>query len=130
MVADYAETVSPPTVESRRFGRPGPDNRVLPSGPAENLPRSVVGSGVAVLGRVLEINSPGRKIQLATSCQGLADHQQSNFRHVVDGVTNALSTESAVLDAAVRHVVDTPGGHVADDHAPHFQFVPGLQHLV
>src|SRR5687768_13211581 len=40
------------------------------------------------------------------------DDKEPRFGHLLDGVLRTLATEPGVLDAAVRHVVDTPGGDV------------------
>ena len=47
----------------------------------------------------------------------IAHHQQAGFSHVGDSVAHAFATQAGILDAAVGHVVDAPGRHVADDDA-------------
>ena len=56
----------------------------------------------------------------------VANHQIANFRHVFHCEHNALSAQTAVLDATVGHVVHSERGHVADDDTANVQFIPGL----
>src|SRR5688500_13149667 len=65
----------------------------------------------------------GRALERASA--GPGEHHDPDLGHVVDGPAKALAPEAAVLDAAVRHVVDPVGRHVVHDHAPDFQLLEG-----
>src|SRR5262249_29653021 len=41
-----------------------------------------------------------------------------------------LAAEARLLDAAVWHVIDAPGRHVADHHAAHLEAIPRALRLV
>ena len=52
------------------------------------------------------------------------DDQQPDLGHVLHREPDALPSQPAVLDAAVRHVIHAPGWHVADEDATDLQRVP------
>ena len=60
----------------------------------------------------------------------LPNRQQADLGHVLHGEADALAAETAVLDAAVRHVVHAPARHVADDDAADVELVPCAHGLV
>ena len=70
-------------------------------------------------------------IALCLSRLGRRPHDEvADFGHVFHGEADAFATEAAVLDSAVGHVVDPPGGDVADDNTADFKGVPRLEGLV
>ena len=53
--------------------------------------------------------------------------QKLGFCHLVDGISEAFATESGIFHAAIWHVIDAEGGHIAGDHAADFQFGVGVE---
>src|SRR5690606_42066850 len=55
----------------------------------------------------------------------VADDEEADLGHVLDGEAQALAAEAGVLDASVGRVVHAPGRHVADRYAADDEHVPG-----
>src|SRR4051812_34497929 len=59
-----------------------------------------------------------------------AQHHQPDLGHVFHRPADAFPTEAGALAPAIRHVVDTPRGHVSDHHAAHLELVPGALRVI
>lgn len=59
-----------------------------------------------------------------------ADDEEATFGHFFDGEADAFPSAAGVFDSAVGHVVDAPGGNVADNDAADFELVEGALRFV